>query len=101
MATLAGFTPLIATRIQDSSGTLLAAGSLNATPTDGRDAPINTVAGGVGGPLTTGAASFPVYQGQIGPAGLVPLGLNYVGIYNSGHAYSLHDVVLFTDGNYY
>ena len=69
MPTPSGFTALQAQNIQDASGTLLAAGSLNVQPTDQYDNPIVASAGGTqGGIVTVNQVAFPIVNGAI-PAG--------------------------------
>ena len=57
MPTPAGFTAIIASRIQDVLGNLLAVGTLTIEPTDDKDRPLFAVAGGVGGPVVSGASA--------------------------------------------
>ena len=61
-----GFTTLVATRIQDASGTLLEAGSLGVLPTDADDCPLPAASGGAGGQIVAGReAIFPIVGGAI------------------------------------
>ena len=69
MSTPAGFVAFSASNIRDVLGNLLAVGSLEITPTDGNDIPIDANAGGAGGPLLPTQGPIAITNGAL-PAGL-------------------------------
>ncbi len=65
----AGFTSLVAARIQDAAGNLLPLGTLEVLPSDIHGRALTAVAGGVGGPMLTRAIVFQVVNGAL-PQGI-------------------------------
>lgn len=69
---MTGWIPLVATRIQDALGNLLASGTLEVLPTDANDKYLASSAGGIGGPLTNAPIRVPVLNGALVNPAMVP-----------------------------